>query len=153
MTFLAHEPGAQGGSPPLKSVLLVEDDSNDAFFATRELEKLKLQNPIIHVSEVEDMIAYMNGEGIYADRENYPLPRLVLLDMQLNGSDGLDAAAWMRSQSKFRKIAIVAISGSGPERLNSAVAMGAHALMEKPFRGAAFVKVLKHLNVDLNFAG
>jgi CheY-like chemotaxis protein len=151
MTLPAHDPGHHGGSTPLKAVLLVEDDSNDAHLAMRELAKIGLLNPVFHVSNVEDLIAYMTGESIYADREKYPLPRVVLLDMHLKASDGLDGAAWLRSKSKFRKIAIIAISGSGPERLQSAVAMGAHALMEKPFRTADFLNVIKKLGVDLSF--
>lgn len=153
MNFFAHEAGAPGGTPNLKAVLLVEDDPNDAHLATRELKKLKLLNPIHHVSSVEEMIAYMKGEGSYGNREHYPLPRLVLLDMHLKASDGLDAAAWLRSQSKFRKVAIVAISGSGKERLQSAVEMGAHALMEKPFQGQSFLKVIGKLHVGLDFEG
>jgi CheY-like chemotaxis protein len=152
MTFLAHESGSAGGATQLKSILLVEDDPNDAHLATRELKKLKVQNPILHVSTVEDMIAYMKGEDGYDDREKYPLPRLVLLDMHLKAADGLDAAAWLRSQSKYRKISIVAISGSGTDRLNSAVAMGAHALMLKPFDAKEFLKVIEKLQVGLDFA-
>ena len=151
MTFPPHESGGNGAQSPVKTVLLVEDDPNDAHLAMRELGKLGLRNPIIHISSVEDLIAYMTGDSIYADREKYPLPRVVLLDMHLKASDGLDGAAWLRSKSKFRKIAIIAISGSGPERLQSAVAMGAHALMEKPFRTADFLNVIKKLGVDLNF--
>lgn len=152
MTFPAHEWGAHGGTTThLKSVLLVEDNPNDFHLAVRELKKLKLENPIYHVSSIGAMIAYMKGEGEYTNRDEYPLPKLVLLDMRLNDADGLDAAAWLRSQSKFRKIAIVAISGSGPERLQSAVDMGAHALMLKPFQSSEFLKVLDKLQVKLDF--
>ena len=50
--------------------------------------------------------------------------RTTTMDMHLKAADGLDAAAWLRSQSKYKKVPIVAISGSGTDRLNSAVAMG-----------------------------
>jgi CheY-like chemotaxis protein len=153
MTSLVDDFGAAGGAIHLKSVLLVEDDPNDVHLATRELKKLKLQNPVLHVSSVEEMIAFMKGEGAYENRGEFPLPKLILLDMHLKAADGLDAAAWLRSKSRFRKIAIVAISGSGTERLRSAVDMGAHALMVKPFEGPEFIKVMEKLQVGLEFAG
>jgi CheY-like chemotaxis protein len=151
MIATSHNSGAKGGAIHLKSVLIVEDDPNDFELANRELKKLGLCNPIHHVSSVEEMIAYMRGDDAFASREKYPLPTLVFLDMHLATSDGLDAAAWLRSQRKFRKIPIIAISGSGTERLQAAVEMGAHALMVKPFKSSEFKKIIAKLDVELEF--
>jgi CheY-like chemotaxis protein len=147
----AQDSAATGEAEHLNAVLLVEDDSNDFLLAQRELRKLKLLNPLRHVGTVEEMAAYMSGEGKYQDRVKYPLPQVILLDMHLAMGDGLDAAAWLRSKLKFRNIPIVAISGSGTERLNMAVDMGAHALMLKPFRAEEFLKVVKRLQLQLVF--
>src|SRR4051812_41084325 len=125
----AHEPEAGGGAEGLKAVLFVEDDPNDFLLAQRELRQMKLLNPLFHVTSVEEMIAYMSAEGKYSDAEEFPVPEVIFLDMHLPKGDGLDAAAWLRSKLKFRKIPLIAISGSGTEMLKMAVDMGAHALM------------------------
>jgi CheY-like chemotaxis protein len=150
MTPTAHDKTANGVKH-LRAVLLVEDDPNDVELAEREFGKMKLRNPVLHTSTVEEMIQYMLGEGQYADRTQFPLPALIMLDMHLFTGDGLDAAAWLRSKLKFRSIPIIAISGSGTERLNSAVAMGADALMVKPMDGEEFRKIVSRLNVPLQF--
>lgn len=150
MTPTAHDTTANGATH-LSAVLLVEDDLNDVQLAQREFGKIKLRNPVHHTSTVEEMTQYMLGEGRYSDRSEFPLPALIMLDMHLFTSDGLDAAAWLRSKLKFRSIPIIAISGSGTERLNSAVAMGADALMVKPLDGQEFRKIVSKLNVPLQF--
>lgn len=150
MTPISQDTAASG-TTHLKAVLLVEDDPSDAQLAQREFRKMRLSNPVHHVSSVTEMIAYMSGEGRYSDRAKYPLPALIMLDMHLCNDDGLDAAAWLRSQLKFRKIPILAISGSGTERLKSAVDMGADALMEKPLDPEQFRKIIGKLQVGLQF--
>ncbi|MDB6057598.1 MAG: response regulator with CheY-like receiver domain and winged-helix DNA-binding domain, partial [Verrucomicrobiales bacterium] len=120
MTPTAHIPGPEGEADHLKPVLFVEDDVNDFLMAQHELRKMKLLNPLHHVTTVEDMAAYMTADAKYRDRIDAPLPEVIFLDMHLPKDDGLDAAAWLRSKRKFRQIPIVAISGSGPERLNMA---------------------------------
>jgi CheY-like chemotaxis protein len=151
MTLFAHDTGAEGTPIQLKSVLLVEDDLNDLDLAQRELKKLNLRNPIRHAASVDEMIAYLKGEGRFAAREEFPMPVLIMLDMHLAQADGLDAAAWLRSKLKFRNIPIIAISGSGTERLKSAVEMGADGLMQKPLNSGEFRKLITKLKVPLVF--
>src|SRR5437868_6644778 len=107
----SQDAGTSNGATDLKAVLIVEDDAHDFQLELRELKKLKLQNPVIHVSSVEELMQFMKGEASFADRQTNSLPAVVLLDMHLRAADGLDAAAWLRSQLKFRKIPIIAISG------------------------------------------
>lgn len=152
MSPTAHDK-ATTGATHLKAVLIVEDDSKDFQLVDRELRKMKLRNPVHHVSTVDEMMEYMSGGGKFGDRSKYPMPALILLDMHLFDGDGLDAAAWLRSKLKFRPIPIIAISGSGTERLRSAVEMGADALMEKPLDPEQFRKLIEKLNVPLQFQG
>jgi CheY-like chemotaxis protein len=154
MTPRAENAATEEVSPDLKSILLVEDDINDVLLACREFSKLQLLNPVLHVASCEEMIDYMTGEGDFSDREKYPLPALILLDMHLTHADGLDAATWLRSKLKYRNIPIIAISGSadkGP-KLQNAVEMGAHEAMTKPLRGPDFLKVARKLRVALEFS-
>jgi CheY-like chemotaxis protein len=151
MTPPSQNLGAKNGATLLKAVLVVDDDPNDFQLALREFKKLKLKNPVHHVTTVEEMVHYMKGEEDFNDRDKFPLPVLVMLDMHLATADGLDAAAWLRSQRKFRGIPIIAISGSKPNMLTSAVEMGAHALMNKPLNPTEFQRIIADLNVPLEF--
>ncbi len=55
------------------TVLLVEDDLNDVFIVKRAFKKAQLQNPLQVVTDGQEAILYLRGEGKYADRQAYPL--------------------------------------------------------------------------------
>lgn len=134
------------------AVLFVEDNPDDYALAQYHLKKLKLRNPVYRAHTAEEMLAYLRGEGIYRDRTQFPLPAVIVMDMRLPGSTGLEAQALLKSTLKFRKIPIVAISSS--ERtgaLKSAVDLGADGYLLKPFNGMQFCRIALSLRLDLDF--
>ena len=55
-------------------ILLAEDFESDVLLMRRAFEKAKIVNPLQVVGDGEQVVAYLRGEGLYADRERYPLP-------------------------------------------------------------------------------
>jgi CheY-like chemotaxis protein len=140
------------GNGGLKCVLLVEDDTNDALMACRELSKLKLRNPVRRVQMFAEMVDYLKGEGQYAGVE-VPTPAVIVTDMRLPGGDGLQLQAWLRSTLKYKQIPIIAISSAERiTQLRTAVDLGANAWMTKPFNGATFRQLAAKLRLELEFA-
>jgi DNA-binding response OmpR family regulator len=136
----------------LKCVLLVEDDTNDALIACREFHKLNLKNSVFRVSTFKEMTAYLRREGEYSDREKYPAPAVIVVDMRLPGSDGLQVQAWLRSNLNFRQIPLILISSNeNLIALKTAVELGADAWMTKPFRAEEFQRIAKRLHLDVEF--
>ena len=74
----------------MKTILQVEDDPNDMFFLQHAMKKAGVANPIQVASDGQQAIEYLQGTGKFADREQFPLPCLVLLDLKLPHVMGLD---------------------------------------------------------------
>ena len=72
------------------TVLLVEDNSTDVLLIRRAFDKAKVANPIHVLGDGDAAVAYLSGDGIYADREKYPMPVLILLDLKLPRRSGLE---------------------------------------------------------------
>lgn len=136
------------------SLLFVEDSEDDFVLARYELQKLKITNPIHRVATVEQMLNFLGGFDQYADRERYPFPAMIFLDMRLPGGSGLNAQAIIRSNLQYREIPIVVISsGERVNSLRSAVALGANGFMVKPFCGKDFARILLDQDIRLDLAG
>ena len=121
------------------TILLVEDDLNDIFLVKRAFKIARIQNPLQVVTDGQEAINYLRGEGKYADREAYPLPKLIVMDIKMPRLSGFDVLEWVKGDGKpLRRIPIVIVSSSdNPEDINRAYELGANAYMVKPveFRG------------------
>ena len=54
-----------------------------------------------------EAILYLKGVGIYGDRTNYPLPRVILLDLDLPDGSPLAVLGWIRQQPDLQGIGIL----------------------------------------------
>src|SRR5438874_4425695 len=68
--------------PDQATILLVEDQEDDIFMITHAFERGCIANPLRVVRDGEEAIAYLHGDGIFADRGEFPMPGLVLLDLE-----------------------------------------------------------------------
>src|SRR5882762_162090 len=116
------------------TVLLVEDDLNDIFLVKRAFKKARLQNPLNVVTDGQEAIHYLRGLGKYADRETYPLPTLIVMDIKMPRKTGFEVLEWVKGQGRpLRRIPIVIVSSSdNPSDINQAYELGANAYMVKP---------------------
>jgi len=70
------------------SVLIADDNEIDRFFLKRAISKgASRLNVVAEVGDGEDVVAYLQGRGIYSDRAQYPLPDLLILDEPFSGLD------------------------------------------------------------------
>jgi CheY-like chemotaxis protein len=116
------------------SVLLVEDDLNDIFLVKRAFKMARIQNPLQVVTDGVEAINYLRGEGKYADRGAYPLPKLIVMDIKMPRKSGFEVLEWVKSSSTvLRRIPVVIVSSSeNPSDINRAYELGANAYMVKP---------------------
>jgi CheY-like chemotaxis protein len=118
---------------PEATILVVEDDRDDALLIQRALRRAKLINPLQVLANGEQAIQYLKGDGQYSDRLTYPLPELVLLDLQMPRVSGLEVLKWIREQPEFRTLPIVILTSSdqAPDA-RRAYELGANSYLIKP---------------------
>lgn len=126
--------------------LLVEDNEDHVVLIRRAFAKSKVLNPVQVVRNGEDAIAYLEGTGRFSNRDEYPLPAVVLLDLKLTGLDGFDVLRWIRQQPGLRALRVVVLTSSSEIRdVNLAYQLGANSFLVKPVDFEDFVRVTQAL--------
>jgi two-component system response regulator len=136
----------------LPTIVFVENDSNDYMAARQQLGTLKLCNPIHRSHTVSGMLQYLELAQRYALKDPVALPCVIIMELKLPQTGGLDGQAMVRSSIHFRSIPIIAISAT--ERVNAlqhAVTLGANGFLVKPFEAVGFRKLADDLRLPLAF--
>jgi len=117
----------------LQPVLYAEDEENDAFFLKRAFKQAQISNPVIVVPDGQAAVDYCSGAGLYADRSQYPLPGLLLLDLKMPKKTGMEVLLWLRQQSSVSTLPVVILTSSmQDEDINLAHHNGANGYLVKP---------------------
>jgi len=129
------------------TILLVEDDPNDIFLIQRAFRRINLANPIQVVQDGEAAVLYLSGQETYADRDRYPFPILVLLDLKLPRRSGLEVLEWLRQQPKLKRLPVVVLTSSRENSdLNRAYDLGANSYLVKPVAFDGLLEMVRSLN-------
>ena len=124
-------------------ILLAEDDENHVLLFRRAVKKARLQCALQVVSDGEETLAYLKGEGPYANREEYPLPTLLLLDLKMPRKDGFEVLQWLYHQPTLSKLRVVVLTSSDQVwDVNLAYQLGASSFLTKPVHFQEFVAML-----------
>ena len=130
-----------------KSVLLVEDSEDDVFFIQRAWKDAGVPNPLRVLKDGQQALDYLEGVGKYSNREQYPLPCLVILDWKLPYLMGEEVLRAIRKQPPFKTLPVLVLSSSARVNdIDRAYQLGANAYLEKPStenRLAELVKLIK----------
>jgi CheY-like chemotaxis protein len=125
------------------TILLVEDNDDDILLMQRAFARARLANPLRIVRDGEQAIQYLAGEGKYSNRERYPFPLMLLLDLHLPKTNGFEVLEWIRGQSKSKDLIIVVLTSSADQRdFQEAHALGADSYMLKPGSLEELVKLM-----------
>ncbi len=120
------------------TILLVEDDPNDVLFMRTALEGAAISNPLQVAADGQIAKAYLTGAGEYANRQKFPLPYLVLLDLKLPRLMGLELLKWIRAKPELDSTVVLVLTASGdPSDVQRAYHLGANGFLVKPSSFAA----------------
>ena len=132
---------------PMRTILIVEDEADDAELLGYAFEKAGVLNPRLMLDNGDDAAAYIGGAAAYADRQRYPLPGLVLLDLKLPRRSGFEVLQFMRSNAAARLIPVVVLTSSDqPEDIMRAYAAGANSYLVKPVTRDALLAMVRTLD-------
>lgn len=126
------------------TILLVEDSADDVFFMKRAFRLAGVQHSLQVVEDGEKAIEYLAGTGPFANRVEFPLPSLVLLDLRLPRIPGFDVLQWARREQSLDCIPFVIFSSSREDvDMRRAYALRANAFLVKPSDAANLTATMK----------
>jgi CheY-like chemotaxis protein len=119
---------------PARNVfLIVEDDPNDQILICRSFQKAPVPSRVAVANDGDEAISYLSGAGGYADRESFPLPAAMLLDLKLPRLSGFDVLSWVRKQEPLRQLPVIILTSSYQEEdIRNAYDLGANSYLVKP---------------------
>ena len=130
------------------TVLFAEDDDNDSFFLERAFKQAKIANPLKRVNDGEEAIEYLSGHGKYSDREVFPLPCLLLLDLKMPRKNGFEVLQWIRAQPGLKRLPVVVLTSSREDPdINRAYDLAANTYLVKPVQFEGLVEMMKALTM------
>ena len=114
-------------------ILLAEDDEDYVLLIKEAFSKARITNIVHVVWSGEEAIMYLQGRGKYANRDEYPLPDLVLLDLKMPRVNGFEVLKWLRADPGLSALRVLVLTSSDQIRdVNEAYRLGANSFMVKP---------------------
>ena len=136
-------------SDPNQTILLVEDTEDDVFLMKRALKVVGIRNPLNVVEDGQQAIDYLDGTGDYADREQYPYPRYVFLDLKLPVKSGFDVLTWIHSKPGLPKpLIFVLTSSNSPLDMSRVKSMGGDSYIIKPPSAETFERLSQLFGIE-----
>jgi CheY-like chemotaxis protein len=93
-----------------KLVILVEPELKEVLLFEWAMKRLHVRNPVRVMQKTRELREYLEGEGPYSNRELFPLPRVILLDLDLPGLEAASFLHWLRNESGCRDILVIGMS-------------------------------------------
>jgi CheY-like chemotaxis protein len=141
VALLAKEPSSNYMAAKI-SVLIAEDDENDRFLYDRALKKLGIER-FQCVEDGHEAINYLRGQGQFVDRERFPFPDWLLLDLKMPRVDGFQVLEWIKNNPSCKVVPTVIFSSSRqPIDVQHTYDLGVNAYFVKPLRMEEMVKTL-----------
>jgi len=129
-----------------KSILQVEDDDNDVMFLKLALESAGVTVPLRIAVDGQEAIDYLSGTAPFTDRQAYPEPSLVLLDLRIPRIPGLEVLKWIRKQPALKKIPVLVLTSSDAKRdIEDAYRLGANSYFVKPINPRDLLEIVEHI--------
>jgi CheY-like chemotaxis protein len=114
------------------TILVVEDDPNDLFFLKRAFATLQTRCVMQAVGDGAEAIDYLRGVDDYAERSQFPVPSLILMDLKMPRVDGFEFLAWLRQEPELKMIPVVVLSSSNlAQDVRRAYELGANSFIVK----------------------
>ncbi|MDB6052612.1 MAG: response regulator [Verrucomicrobiales bacterium] len=125
-------------------ILLVEDNASDIWHFRKVARQANLVNHIHVVETGEEAIRYLAGEGKYSNRDKFPMPVLVFLDLKLPRISGFGVLKWIEANILPAESRVVVLAGVADnlKQVKEAYKLGAQTFLVKPLTKPDFVNSL-----------
>ena len=132
---------------PNQPILLVEDSPEDYETTLRAFKKSGLKNPIFRCEDGDGALDFLFRRGRYADPEEAPRPGVILLDLNLPGTDGREVLSEIKSDEGLKNIPVIVLTTSNDDRdVEACYRAGANSYIQKPVDMDGFLRAIERLN-------
>ena len=126
------------------TILMADDDSDDRLLTADAMVESRILNEFRFVENGVELIDYLRGNGNYSDRDKYPFPGLILLDLNMPKKDGREALQEIKSDSQLRRIPVVILTTSKAEEdMIRGYDLGAASYIAKPVTFDVLVELMR----------
>lgn len=126
------------------NILLVEDNEDDIFITKRAFKEVELKNRLYVVRDGQDALDFIYHRGAYADKEKYPMPDLILLDIKMPKVDGFQVLETLKKDLEYMTIPIIMLTSSkNQEDIVRSYRNHAASYIQKPINYKEFIDVIK----------
>jgi CheY-like chemotaxis protein len=128
-------------------ILLVEDSPEDFETTERAFRRSGLKNPIYRCADGEEALDFLYRRGRYSDPDQAPRPGVILLDLNLPGTDGREVLSEIKNDPNLKQIPVIVLTTSKDERdIEVCYRCGANSYIQKPVDLDGFMQAIERLN-------
>lgn len=128
------------------AILMADDDPDDRLLARDAFAEARMENRLVFVEDGEQVIDYLNRRGRFADTAKYPMPGLILLDLNMPRRDGREVLAEIKSDPAFKHIPVVVLTTSrAPEDVMKSYRNGGNSYIVKPVTFRELTEVVREI--------
>ena len=130
-----------------QAILVVDDDPNEVFLLQRAFQKASVNVPLQVARDGQEAIDYLKREGPFSDRDRFPEPALMLLDLKMPRRNGFEVLEWLRGQPDWKRLIVVVLTSSNlAADVNRAYDLGTNSYLVKPGDFERLIELVKTLN-------
>lgn len=127
-------------------ILMADDDADDRLLAQEAMHESRVLNELHFVEDGVQLLSYLRGDDDFSDRVLYPMPGLILLDLNMPKMDGREALAEIKADPRLRRIPVVILTTSKAEEdMVKGYDLGAASYITKPVTFDALVELMRTL--------
>lgn len=127
-------------------IVIVDDNTCDLDLIKRAFELYIKKDRILCINNGRDALAYLMGDGVFADRDNYPYPSMLLTDINMPGVDGFDILEHLQNNPTNAIVPSIVLSSSEDTHdINTAYRLGACSYFVKPYKYSELCNLINTL--------
>jgi CheY-like chemotaxis protein len=128
------------------TILMAEDDADDRLMVNEAFQESHVANDMHYVEDGLELLNYLRHQGKYADKASFPVPDLILLDLNMPRKDGREVLQEIKADPLLRHIPVIVLTTSKAEEdIVRSYDIGAASYITKPVTFEALVKIIKGL--------
>ena len=128
------------------TILMADDDPDDRLMTQEAFQECRLANPLRFATDGEELMDYLRRVGPYADAEAYPMPGLILLDLNMPRKDGREVLREIKGDPALREIPVIILTTSKAEEdVVRSYRDGVNSFITKPVTFGALIEVVQAL--------